>query len=180
MMFAAAQKRYLYIYDHTGMELHCLKKHNHVNKLTFLPYHFLLVSAVRSFRHTYHYKCCIPRTPPSPWSYRLLPLGLIASFPLVLSPPSPWSYHSLQDDYGNLSYLDTSIGNPVTEHRTRMGSLKSMTHNPHNAIIHLGHQNGAYILSGKSVRMYVLYLGGHAIERFRCHSPVRGQFITSL
>lgn len=46
MLYAVAQKRYLYIYDHTGMELHCLKKHDHVNRLTFLPYHFLLVSAV--------------------------------------------------------------------------------------------------------------------------------------
>ena len=46
MMFAVAQKRYLYIYDHSGMELHCLKQHSHINALTFLPYHFLLVSAV--------------------------------------------------------------------------------------------------------------------------------------
>lgn len=46
MMFAVAQKRYLYIYDHSGMELHCLKQHSHINTLTFLPYHFLLVSAV--------------------------------------------------------------------------------------------------------------------------------------
>lgn len=46
MLYAVAQKRYLYIYDHTGLELHCLKKHDHVNRLTFLPYHFLLVSAV--------------------------------------------------------------------------------------------------------------------------------------
>ena len=46
MMFAVAQKRYLYLYDHSGMELHCLKQHTHVNALTFLPFHFLLVSAV--------------------------------------------------------------------------------------------------------------------------------------
>ena len=45
-MFAAAQKQFVYIYDRTGTELHRISKMTAVNKLTFLPYHFLLASAV--------------------------------------------------------------------------------------------------------------------------------------
>jgi len=43
-MFAVAQKKYVHIYDHQGLEIHCVRDHVDVNKLAFLPAHFLLAS----------------------------------------------------------------------------------------------------------------------------------------
>ncbi|KAL2940267.1 putative U3 small nucleolar RNA-associated protein 7 [Bienertia sinuspersici] len=44
LFFAAAQKKYPYIYNRDGIELHCLKEHGAVTKLQFLKNHFLLAS----------------------------------------------------------------------------------------------------------------------------------------
>ncbi|KAI9804730.1 MAG: hypothetical protein M1825_001098 [Sarcosagium campestre] len=93
--FAVAQKKYVYIYDHAGVELHCLEKHTGVTQLEFLPYHFLLATIGRA---------------------------------------------------GYLKYTDTSTGRLVTELPTRLGAPTSFAQNPHNAIIHAGHQNGTVTL----------------------------------
>ena len=90
-MVAVAQRRHAYIYDSTGMEIHCLRSHLEPNRLEFLPYHWLLASIGRT---------------------------------------------------GWLKYTDTSTGNLVCELRTRLGNCDTMCQNPHNSVIHLGHNNG--------------------------------------
>ena len=43
--FAVAQKKYVYMYDGQGTELHRMKNHINPLFLEYLPYHWLLVSA---------------------------------------------------------------------------------------------------------------------------------------
>ncbi|CDI78845.1 WD domain, G-beta repeat-containing protein, putative [Eimeria acervulina] len=43
-VWRAAQKKYVYIYDHQGIEIHCLRDLMLTYCLDFLPYHYLMVS----------------------------------------------------------------------------------------------------------------------------------------
>lgn len=45
--YAVAQKKYVFIYDRDGVELHRLKSHIEPTKLEFLPFHWLLATVVR-------------------------------------------------------------------------------------------------------------------------------------
>eukprot|EP00871_Galdieria_phlegrea_P003674 jgi/Galph1/4307/GphlegSOOS_G3007.1 len=46
--FALARKKYTFIYDSQGIELHCLREHRYPTALVFLPYHLLLVSCLEN------------------------------------------------------------------------------------------------------------------------------------
>lgn len=93
--FAVAQKKYVYIYDAQGVEIHNLQDHIDVTHMEFLPYHFLL---------------------------------------------------STIGNAGYLKYQDTSTGKLVAQMPTKQGSPTAFGQNPHNAILHVGHQNGTVSL----------------------------------
>lgn len=54
LFFAVAQKRYTFVYNQQGVEVHRLKQHQHNTLLQFLPYHYLLVGGGMSGRLKYH------------------------------------------------------------------------------------------------------------------------------
>lgn len=53
---------------------------------------------------------------------------------------------TLQSSTGQLKYQDTSTGQLVSEISTKMGTPTSLRQNPYNAVLHIGHQNGAVTL----------------------------------
>ncbi|EHK98294.1 putative U3 small nucleolar RNA-associated protein 7 [Glarea lozoyensis 74030] len=115
-MFAVAQKKYVYMYDRAGVEIHCLKKHIEVTNMEFLPYHYLLATVGNA---------------------------------------------------GYLKYQDVSTGQMVIELPTKLGSPTSLTQNPQNAVLHMGHQNGTVTLWSPNSTTPLVKLLAH-------RGPVRG------
>ena len=68
-----------------------------------------------------------------------------------------------------LQYQDTSTGELITQHRTKMGPCGVIRQNPFNSVIHLGHTNGTVTLWSPSSSEYLV--------KMLCH---RGSPVTSL
>ncbi|KAI7958942.1 hypothetical protein MJO28_002733 [Puccinia striiformis f. sp. tritici] len=62
---------------------------------------------------------------------------------------------------GWLRYHDTSTGQIVAQHGTKLGSCHTMTQNPFNSIINLGHQNGTVTLWSPSINQPVVKFLAH-------------------
>mmetsp|Transcript_8489 Transcript_8489/g.24334 ORF Transcript_8489/g.24334 Transcript_8489/m.24334 type:complete len:556 (-) Transcript_8489:100-1767(-) len=108
--FATAQRKYVYIYDKRGLEVHCIKDMAQPWKLDFLPHHFLLTS-----------------------------IG----------------------ENGILMYQDTSTGQQVCAHKSRLGPCNVMRHNPWNAVMCLGHSNGTVTMWTPNISTPVVKLLSH-------------------
>lgn len=109
-MFAAAQKKHIFLYNGDGAEVHRLRSHVRPSRLEYLPYHYLLCSVGQG---------------------------------------------------GWLKYQDVSTGDLVSEHRTKLGPCSTMTHNPTNAVVCLGHGNGLATLWSPSVSKPLVKLSCH-------------------
>lgn len=119
-LLAVAQNRWLYIYDNQGIELHCIRRCDRVTRLEFLPFHFLLTTAVSCYGAE----------------------GPVAVLGRTFVLDSRTCCFLSQSETGFLTYLDVSVGKIVTALNARAGRLSVMAQNPYNAVIHLGHSNG--------------------------------------
>ncbi|TEB22428.1 hypothetical protein FA13DRAFT_1766474 [Coprinellus micaceus] len=48
----------------------------------------------------------------------------------------------VQTNTGHISWTDTTTGTQIAVHRTKLGACQTLTQNMHNAVVHLGHNNG--------------------------------------
>lgn len=126
--FAVAQRKYVYIYDKRGIEIHRLKDATRPRRLEFLPHHFLLCSV---------------------------------------------------GDTGVLHYQDTSTGEIIAQHRTRMGPVDCMRQNPYNAIINLGHKNGVVSMWSPNLTTPLVKLLAHRGPVTSCAVDALGRYLVT-
>lgn len=88
---------------------------------------------------------------------------------LLIASTHPISHIATIGSTGVLQYQDTSTGNLVSQHRTKMGPCNDIRQNPFNSVLHLGHTNGTVTLWSPSSSEYLV--------KMLCH---KGSPITSL
>ena len=129
-MFAVGQNDHLYIYDNQGIELHSLDYIPSPLFLEYLPYHFLLVSALKN---------------------------------------------------NTIKYLDISLGQIVSESKTKSGIISCLAQNPYNAVIISGHSNGL-------LQMWTPNYGSTPVVKIFAHSSginsccvdLEGNYLTTV
>ena len=62
---------------------------------------------------------------------------------------------------GYLTYTDTSTGQFISKHRTRLGPCSVMKQNPQNAVLHLGHGNGIVTLYSPAQSESLIKINAH-------------------
>jgi len=91
-------------------------------------------------------------------------------------------YHWLLASVGRagfLKYTDTSTGDKVSEHRTKLGPCSVMRHNPYNAVMHLGHGNGVVTMWSPSVSQPLVKILAHRGPVVSLANDLGGNFMVT-
>lgn len=132
--FAMAQRKYIYVYDHHGIEVHRLKKSTDPCHLQFLPNHFLLTSASKD----------------GTLRYQDISTGdLVAEWQTKMGPPQSISMNShtgiigLAHTGGMVSFWSPTINGPILKMLCHKGPTQAI------AFDHSGNEFATAGLDGK-------------------------------
>ncbi|KAJ3676433.1 hypothetical protein LUZ60_003845 [Juncus effusus] len=124
--FAVAQKKYPYIYNRQGVEIHCLKEHGKTLKLDYLEKHFLLVSS-NSFSQL-HYQDISTGQMVVTIKTGLGPTGIMRSNPYN-------SVISLGHSGGKLTMWKPTSNKPLITMLCHSGPLTAVAHHSNGNLI---------------------------------------------